>query len=49
MHYDLVTPVENIFNKVEDLLEYGNMANCPYYRPQEILKAYNIINKTGKF
>ena len=25
MHYDPVTPVENIFNKIEDLLEYGYM------------------------
>ena len=49
MHYDPVTPLYNIFNKIENLLEYGDMENCPYHHPQAISKAYNIINKTGKF
>ena len=48
MYYDPVTPVENIFNKVEDLFKYGYMAGCPYSHPQVISKAYNILNKTGK-
>ena len=39
MHYDPVTPVNNIFNSIEDLLEYGYMAFCPYSHPQEISKA----------
>ena len=49
MHYDPFTSVDNIFKKVEDLLEYGDMLNCPYSHHQSILNAYNIINKTGKF
>ena len=49
MHYDPVAPIDNIFNKTEDLLEYGDMWNFKYYYPQEISKEYNIINKTGKF
>ena len=49
MHYDPVTPVDNIFNKIEDLLEYGDLAQCPFSQPQAIAKAYNLINKTGKF
>ena len=49
MNYDLVTPVENIFKKVEDLLKYCDMANYPYSQPQEISGGYTIINKTGKF
>ena len=49
IHYDPVTPVENIFNKVKDLLKYGDMENCPYSHPQVILKDYKIINKTDKF
>ena len=49
MHYDPVTPVDNIFNKIEDLLEFGDLANCPYSQPQAIAKGYNIINRTGKF
>ena len=49
MHYDPVTPVDNIFNKIEDILEYGDMENCPYSQLHAISKAYNIVNKTGKF
>ena len=49
MHYDPVTPVDNIFNKIEDLLEYGELAHCPFTQLQAIALAYNIINKTGKF
>ena len=48
MHCDPVTLVKNIFNKVEDLLKYGDMANFPYSHPQTISKAYNIIKKTRK-
>ena len=39
MHYDPVTQVYNIFNHVEDLLEYRDMGNCPYSHLQEIPKA----------
>ena len=49
MHYDLVTPFGNIFNKIEDLLEYGETENFPYSQPQAISKAYNILNKAGNF
>ena len=36
MYYYLVTPADNIFNKIEDLLKYGNMENFPYSLPQAI-------------
>ena len=49
MHYDPVTPAENLFNKPDDLLKYVDMENCPYYHLQYISKAYNIIRNTGKF
>ena len=49
MYYDPVNPVDFIFNNIEDLLEYGDMANCPYSHPRAIFKAYNILNKTAKF
>ena len=48
MYYDPVTPVDNIFSKVEGLVEYDDIENCPYYYPQEISKVYNIIKKTRK-
>ena len=38
MHYGTVTPVDNILNKIEDLLEYGYLAHFPYYQPQVITK-----------
>ena len=44
-----MTPVENIFNNIGDLLEYGDMENCTYSNPQVISKAYNILNNTGNF
>ena len=34
IHYDLVTPVDNIFNKVEDLLKYRDTEKYPYSHPQ---------------
>ena len=49
MHYDPVTLVNNIFNKIEDLLEYEDMENCHYSHPQEIFNAYDIFNSTEKF
>ena len=47
MHYDPFTSVDNIFNKIEDLLKYGDMKNCPYSHPQANSKAYNILKETG--
>ena len=49
MYYDPVNSVDNIFNKVKDLIEYGDMEICPYSHPEAISKAYNIINKNRKF
>ena len=49
MHYDPVTPVDNIFNKIEDLFGYGYMTNCKYSHSQDISKAYNILNRTKFF
>ena len=46
MHYEPVTHVENIFNKVEGLIKHRDMANFPYSQPQVISKAYTVINTT---
>jgi hypothetical protein len=48
-HYDPITPIDVVFNKVEDLIEYGELARNPYSELQTITKAYNIINATGTF
>ena len=39
MYYEPVNPGDNIFNKFEDPIEYGDMENFPYYHPQAISKA----------
>ena len=49
MTYDPCTPgVDNVFNKVEDMMEYGELAQLEYTERQAVAKAYNIILKTGK-
>ena len=48
MVYDPVTPVDFIFKIIEDMLEYGDLANCPFTQPQAIAKAYSIRENTGK-
>jgi hypothetical protein len=47
--YDPITPVDVVYNQVEDLVEYGEMAQCPYTQTQTINIAYAIINRTTKF
>ncbi len=47
--FDPLTPVENVFNKVEDLMDNGELAKIPYSQHQIIVKAYNIFNACGVF
>jgi hypothetical protein len=47
--YDPASPIDNIFNAVEDLMEYAELATQPYTQRQAVAKAYTIINKTGRF
>jgi hypothetical protein len=49
MTYDPASPIDTIFNAVEDLMEYAELANQPYTQRQAVAKAYTIINKTGRF
>ena len=49
MIYHPQTPVDIIFNQVEDLVEFSEMANCPFSNSQMINIAYTIINKTKCF
>ena len=44
---DVTLPIEIVFNKIEDLLDYGDIAQTPYTQLQAVNKGYNIINKTG--
>ena len=49
MTYDPVNPIEQVFNRIEDLVDYGEIASNAYTQNQAISKAYNILNKTGVF
>lgn len=49
MTYDPASPIDTIFNAMEDLMEYAKLANQPYTQRQAVAKAYTIINKTGRF
>ena len=40
-------PVDILFNTVEDLVDYAQMAHTPYTQSQVIGKAYTKFNKTG--
>ena len=40
-------PVDLVFNTVEDLVDYADMANTPYSQGQIIGMAYSKFNKTG--
>jgi hypothetical protein len=47
--FNVVQPIDTIYHKVEDLVEYADLANAPMTQVQTINIAYNIINKTGRF
>ncbi len=47
--YQASMPVDVVFNAVEDLVEYVNMANQPFSNKQTVAKAYNVFNKTRRF
>jgi hypothetical protein len=49
MTYDPTTPIDVVFQKVEDLMMYGDFAQCPFTAEQSIQRAYNIINSTGLY
>jgi len=49
MTYDLTTPVDLVFGKIDDLLMYGECANCPFTATQTITKGYHILNICGTF
>lgn len=49
LSYDPITPIDVVFNQVEDLIEYGEMANNGYTMIQTVNMAYAILNRTTKF
>ena len=49
MTYDPINPIEQVFNRIKDLVDYREIACNTYAQTQAISKAYNILNKTGIF
>ena len=47
--YDLMTPLDNVFNAVENLMDFAVAAGIPYSNKQIVTFAYMILLKTGKF
>jgi len=47
MTYNPTTPIDLVFSKIDDLLMYGDFAQCPFSTEQAISKAYHIINNCG--
>ena len=42
-------PIDNVFNAVEDLVEFADLGCLPMTETQTIARAYIIINKTSRF
>jgi hypothetical protein len=49
MTYDPTTPIDIVFQKIEDLMMYGDFAQCPFTAEQSIQRAYNIVDSTGLY
>ena len=44
-----MTPLDNVFNAVENLMDFAVAAGIPYINKQVVTFAYMILLKTGKF
>ena len=49
IQYDPQTPIDTVFNRVKDLLEYGELDGSPYTHIQTTNNACMIINRRGNF
>jgi hypothetical protein len=47
--YDPITPINVVFNAIEDLIEHSEMARCTHTMTQTINIACSILNRTTKF
>ena len=49
MSYNPSDPVDDVFDLVDDFVEYADMARQPQSQAQTVAKAYSILRKTGRF
>ena len=47
--YNPSDPVDDVFDLVDDFVEYADMARQPQSQAQTVAKAYSILRKTGRF
>ena len=46
--YDVTTPIENLFEQIDDSVEYADNANTPFTTEQILATAYLLIFQTGQ-
>jgi hypothetical protein len=49
MVYHAKYPIDQVFNAVEDFVEFASLAQQPITQRQTVAKAYLVLNKTGRF
>lgn len=47
--YDPATPIDTVFNAINDLADYAARGRVPYTQQQIVNFGYDILNNTGKF
>ena len=47
--YNPSDPIDDVFDTVDDFVEYADMARQPQTQAQTVAKAYSVLQKTGRF
>ena len=47
--FDAIKPIEELFEQIEEAVEYADVANATYNDAQVVLRAYPLVYKTGMY
>ena len=47
--YDVSTPIENLWERIEEAVAFAGAADAPYTAQQILNNAYDLLHKTGQF
>ena len=47
--YDPTTPIENLFEQIEEAVEYADAGNATYNDTQMLARAYLLVRNTGMY
>ena len=47
--YDPTTPIENLFEQIEEAVEYADAGNATYNDIQMLARAYLLVRNTGMY